>query len=91
MYIRGFTCQSFSRARNAKVFGDDDGKIFYSVLGYIVPKQSRIFIVENVKDLATLDNGKHAAKSPKLYKLGVPKMPQKEGRQVELMTSATKS
>ena len=58
VYIAGFPCQSFSKLGKQKGF-DDRGQIFYNVLDYIKQKRPKIFILENVKGLVTLDNGKH--------------------------------
>ena len=59
VYITGFPCQPFSAAGKQQGFEDTKGrgKIFFSVLEYIKVKNPKIFILENVKGLVTLEKG----------------------------------
>ncbi len=51
-------------AGKQKGFKDDNGKgrVFYHVLNYIGDKRPKVFILENVKGLVTLSNGKDIRK-----------------------------
>ena len=61
VYIAGFPCQPFSIAGKQQGFHDEKGRgtVFFHVLKYIQTKRPKVFILENVKGLATMDNGKH--------------------------------
>ena len=61
IYVAGFPCQSFSQAGKQQGFDDEKGRgtIFYNVLDYIEKRRPRIFVLENVKGLVTLDGGKY--------------------------------
>ena len=55
----GFPCQSFSIAGNKKGFDDKkNGNLFYKILEIIDKKQPKILMLENVKNLKTIDKGK---------------------------------
>jgi DNA (cytosine-5)-methyltransferase 1 len=59
VYITGFPCQPFSAAGKQQGFEDTKGRgrIFFHVLEYIKVKNPKIFILENVKGLVTLEKG----------------------------------
>ena len=61
VYIAGFPCQPFSAAGKQQGFQDEKGRgtVFLHILQYIQSKQPKVFILENVKGLATMDKGKH--------------------------------
>jgi DNA (cytosine-5)-methyltransferase 1 len=61
LYVAGFPCQPFSSAGKQQGFADSKGRgvIFYNVLDYIKTHVPKVFILENVKGLTTLDGGKH--------------------------------
>lgn len=61
IYIAGFPCQPFSTAGKQQGFADERGRgvIFYNILDYIERKRPSVFILENVKGLVTLENGKY--------------------------------
>ena len=61
VYIAGFPCQPFSVAGKQQGFQDDKGRgtVFLHILQYIQQKRPKVFILENVKGLATMDKGKH--------------------------------
>jgi len=61
VYVAGFPCQPFSSAGKMQGFRDKSGrgKIFYDVLDYIRQKRPRVFILENVSRMATLNKGKY--------------------------------
>jgi DNA (cytosine-5)-methyltransferase 1 len=58
LYVAGFPCQSFSAAGLQKGFKDKRGKVFYGVARFIIAKEPRAFILENVKRLITHNKGK---------------------------------
>ncbi|WP_425449478.1 DNA cytosine methyltransferase [Dethiothermospora halolimnae] len=53
----GFPCQAFSIAGYRKGFDDDRGNLFFETLRFIVEKQPRAFLIENVKNLVSHDKG----------------------------------
>ena len=53
----GIPCQSFSIAGHKKGFGDDNGNLFWEVMRIVRDKKPRMVIIENVKNLATHDDG----------------------------------
>ena len=59
LYISGFPCQPFSRANKFKTSVDPRLNLFDSCLKVIRNKKPKIFILENVKTLVTLNNGKY--------------------------------
>ena len=58
IYVCGFPCQSFSMIGNRLGVKDNRGKIIYHCIKYINKKKPKIFILENVKGLLTIDKGK---------------------------------
>lgn len=59
MLLGGFPCQSFSIAGNKAGFDDTTkGTLFFKVLEIIDIKRPPIVILENVKNLVTIDGGK---------------------------------
>jgi DNA (cytosine-5)-methyltransferase 1 len=58
LYICGFPCQPFSLAGNRKGISDSRGTVFWSCINVISCKQPAYFILENVKGLISIDNGK---------------------------------
>ena len=59
VYIAGFPCQPFSIAGKQRGFEDARGTTFYNVLDYIEHQQPKVFILENVKGITSLENGKY--------------------------------
>jgi len=61
LYMAGFPCQPFSVAGRQEGFKDSQGRgeIFFHVVDYLKQKRPRIFILENVKGLVTLEEGKY--------------------------------
>jgi len=61
LYIAGFPCQPFSRAGLQQGFHDTKGRgaIFHYIHDYINKQRPNIFILENVKGLTTLNDGKY--------------------------------
>ena len=59
LYVAGFPCQPFSTAGKQQGFEDEKGrgKIFLDIVDYITKQRPKIFILENVKGLVTLDKG----------------------------------
>ena len=60
LYVAGFPCQPFSTAGKQQGFDDTKGRgnIFYDILDYITTRRPKVFILENVKGLTTLQGGK---------------------------------
>ena len=60
IYVAGFPCQPFSTAGKQQGFQDAKGRgtIFFNVLDYIKVKRPKVFILENVKGILTLEDGK---------------------------------
>eukprot|EP00941_MAST-03F_sp_MAST-3F-sp1_P005738 g5738.t1 len=54
----GFPCQSFTGIGLQKGFDDDRGMLFYEVIRILKYHQPRALLLENVKGLLTLENGK---------------------------------
>jgi len=54
----GFPCQSFSRSGNMKGFQDDRGRLFYEIVRIARKHKPSLLLLENVKTILTLDNGK---------------------------------
>jgi DNA (cytosine-5)-methyltransferase 1 len=54
----GFPCQAFSIASNQKGFGDNRGTLFFEILRIINILKPKDVFLENVKNLASHDNGK---------------------------------
>ena len=57
IYVSGFPCQPFSRANKFKTNVDPRLNLFINCLEVITHKLPKIFILENVKTLITLNNG----------------------------------
>lgn len=57
--LGGFPCQAFSIAGNRQGFNDDKGRgnLFFEMERLFMAKQPQIIFLENVKNLATHDNG----------------------------------
>ena len=53
----GIPCQSFSIAGRKLGFGDENGNLFWEVMRIVDAKKPRMVIIENVKNLASHDNG----------------------------------
>ena len=53
----GFPCQPFSLAGKKRGFEDDRGKVFYRVIDFLKQLKPKAFLLENVKNLATHDDG----------------------------------
>ncbi len=54
----GFPCQPFSQAGSQKGFDDDRGNIFFNICKIINKHKPKYLILENVKNLASHNNGK---------------------------------
>ncbi|MBI2057870.1 MAG: DNA cytosine methyltransferase [Candidatus Yanofskybacteria bacterium] len=54
----GFPCQSFSIIGNGKGFGDTRGTLFFDVERILKAKQPKAFLLENVKQLTSHDEGR---------------------------------
>lgn len=54
----GFPCQPFSLAGHGRGFEDERGKLFFEVSRLLNELRPKAFFLENVKTLATHDNGK---------------------------------
>ena len=57
MLIAGFPCQSFSIAGSMKGFDDVRGTLFFDVVRILKEKRPKYFLLENVKNLVSHDNG----------------------------------
>lgn len=59
--MAGFPCQPFSQAGRQEGFTDSKGRgdIFFHIVDYLEQQHPRIFILENIKGLVTLENGKY--------------------------------
>ncbi|WP_415319723.1 DNA (cytosine-5-)-methyltransferase [Clostridium perfringens] len=56
--VAGFPCQAFSQAGLKKGFEDTRGTLFFDVARILKEKKPKAFLLENVKNLRTHDNGK---------------------------------
>ena len=54
----GFPCQAFSIIGNGRGFADTRGALFFDVERILKTKQPKAFLLENVKQLTTHDNGR---------------------------------
>ena len=54
----GFPCQAFSIIGNGRGFADTRGTLFFDVERILKAKQPKAFLLENVKQLTTHDNGR---------------------------------
>lgn len=59
VYVSGFPCQPFSRANKFKTTVDPRLNLFQNCLDVIFQCKPKIFILENVKTLVTLNNGSY--------------------------------
>ncbi len=61
LYLAGFPCQPFSYAGKKQGFQDSQnrGTVFFKILEYIRKKRPKVFVLENVKGITTLGNGKY--------------------------------
>lgn len=57
LLLAGFPCQPFSIIGNREGFKDPRGSLFFDLLRFIEAKAPRAIVLENVKQLATADNG----------------------------------
>lgn len=57
LLMAGFPCQPFSIIGNREGFEDPRGSLFFELLRFIEAKAPRAIVLENVKQLATADNG----------------------------------
>lgn len=53
----GFPCQSFSIAGQKRGFNDERGELFFEVIRILKDKRPRCFVLENVKNLLSHNNG----------------------------------
>lgn len=53
----GFPCQSFSISGKRKGFDDTRGTLFFDIVRILKKKQPKMFLLENVKNLARHDSG----------------------------------
>ncbi|WP_338660833.1 DNA (cytosine-5-)-methyltransferase [Paraclostridium sordellii] len=53
----GFPCQAFSIAGERKGFEDERGNLFFEILTILDAKRPKAFLLENVKNLKSHDNG----------------------------------
>jgi DNA (cytosine-5)-methyltransferase 1 len=58
LYVCGFPCQTFSMAGRRKGTKEKRGQIFWYCLDVIKEKLPSVFILENVKGLLSIDDGK---------------------------------
>jgi DNA (cytosine-5)-methyltransferase 1 len=58
VFVGGFPCQPFSIAGKQKGFQDSRGNVFYDIIRILKEKKPKVFLLENVKNLKTHDNGK---------------------------------
>ena len=58
LYVCGFPCQTFSMAGERKGDRDERGQIFWYCYDYIKNKKPKYFLLENVKGLLSINNGR---------------------------------
>jgi DNA (cytosine-5)-methyltransferase 1 len=58
VFVGGFPCQSFSIAGRKLGFDDTRGTLFFEIAMILKDKKPQAFLLENVKNLKTHDNGK---------------------------------
>lgn len=69
--VGGFPCQAFSQAGLKRGFEDTRGTLFFEIARIINEKQPKAFLLENVKNLLSHDNGNTFATIEKtLFDLG---------------------
>ncbi|MBC6415573.1 MAG: DNA (cytosine-5-)-methyltransferase [Bdellovibrionales bacterium] len=56
--LAGFPCQPFSYSGYKKGFKDDRGTLFFEILRILKNKKPKSFLLENVKGLTSLNEGK---------------------------------
>ena len=54
----GFPCQPFSIIGEMRGFDDERGDLFFDIVRVLKAKMPRAFVLENVRQLATIQNGK---------------------------------
>ena len=61
LYLAGFPCQPFSNAGKKQGFQDSKnrGTIFFRIREYINKKRPKVFVLENVKGITSLGNGRY--------------------------------
>lgn len=59
MYVCGFPCQPFSLSGNRKGSDDPRGNIFDHCIKNIRNTNTKIFVLENVRGIISIDNGKY--------------------------------
>ena len=64
----GFPCQSFSRNGHGKGFFDPRGSLFFEVIRFLHTSLPKYFILENVPELLTIDDGKMLKSIVKMLK-----------------------
>lgn len=57
VYVAGFPCQPFSTSGNQKGFDDHRGQIYQYCIDAIKQTRPKVFILENVKGLLTINKG----------------------------------
>lgn len=57
IFLGGFPCQPFSVAGNLKGFEDERGNLFFDIVRILREKKPKAFVLENVKNLKTHNNG----------------------------------
>ncbi|MBO5738947.1 DNA (cytosine-5-)-methyltransferase [bacterium] len=57
LLVAGFPCQAFSIAGKQRGFNDIRGTLFFEVARILKEKQPKYFLLENVKNLVSHDNG----------------------------------
>ncbi|PYC99558.1 hypothetical protein B4U78_016255 [Microbacterium esteraromaticum] len=55
--VAGFPCQAFSKAGKKQGFKDQRGSIFFEIVRILKDKTPKSFLLENVKNLKTHNNG----------------------------------
>jgi len=56
--VGGFPCQAFSRAGKKMGFNDTRGTLFFEIVRILQKKKPKAFLLENVRNLKSHDNGK---------------------------------